>query len=365
MGRRPVDHFIAVAASLTHGLLANRDPVGLVICNEKDSHVEPARPGGRQLARVLGELARTAADEVGPSDCPIAPLLAPLHRLTQEVYPDLLSPTINPPAPWLARVTTGWPLVMTVFSALSAAAGVFAAAMAARQSVTWPSLAVFVYLIVLIVFWRLLAGRNQLGRFSPARRKPLATLLAVRAGGGPAEISSLCQDDEAFAKEAQKLLLEHQTLYSRPLLSRDGEYLFRSSGKIELFRRHLLRAVAHGKDNELFVLLIDLLEHADRWEPLRSAVKVALARHHQVMIVCPLPEEAADVEAHGAARPPHAPLEDLDRARFQRYLRRLHAEFGRLGVGVVCAEPDSSVRQALLRIERVRLARAAVGPGRR
>jgi hypothetical protein len=250
---------------------------------------------------------------------------------------------------------------------LSAATGVFAAAMAARQSVTWPSLAVFIYLIVLLAFWRLLAGRNQLGRFSPARRKPLATLLAVRAGSGPLEVSLLCRNDVAFSREAQKLLLEHQTPFSRPLLSRDGEYLFRSSGKIDRFRRHLLRGVAHGKDNELFVLLIDLLEHADHWEPLLSAVKVALSRHHQVMIVCPLPEEATadDAEAHGAGRPPHSPLEDLDRARFARYLRRLHAEFGRLGVGVVCAEPDMSVREALLRIERVRLARAAVGSIRR
>ena len=51
----------------------------------------------------------------------------------------------------------------------------------------------------------------------------------------------------------------------------------------------LLRSVGKGHDNELFVLLVDLIELSDRLEPLLRAVRVALARHHQVIVVCPWP----------------------------------------------------------------------------
>ncbi len=60
----------------------------------------------------------------------------------------------------------------------------------------------------------------------------------------------------------------------------------------------LLRAVGQGRDNELFVLLADLLELDDALDPLLKAVRVAVSRHHQVVLVAPWPagHEAAGGE---------------------------------------------------------------------
>src|SRR5262249_17075417 len=50
-----------------------------------------------------------------------------------------------------------------------------------------------------------------------------------------------------------------------------------------------LRAIGKGHDNEMFVLFVDLVELGPNLEPLMRSVKVALARHHQVMVIIPWP----------------------------------------------------------------------------
>ena len=129
----------------------------------------------------------------------------------------------------------------------------------------------------------------------------------------------------------------------------------------------LLRAVGRGRDNELFVLLVDVLELDEGVEPLLRAVKVALARHHQVLLVCPwppavdLPEGESDSEAadsvyqvpSGARGLPRG-LAPLTTLRFHAAYRRLRLTFGRIGVQVVCAATDRPVALILDRIERPR-----------
>src|SRR5439155_358262 len=77
--------------------------------------------------------------------------------------------------------------------------------------------------------------------------------------------------------------------YPLPLYDARGRYLFAAPRKVEVLAGALLRAVGKGRDNELFVLLADLLELDDHLAPLLAAVKVAVARHHQIMVVCPWP----------------------------------------------------------------------------
>ena len=50
-----------------------------------------------------------------------------------------------------------------------------------------------------------------------------------------------------------------------------------------------LRNFAMCDATEVFVLLADLLELDDHLDPLLRAVRVALGRHHQVMLICPWP----------------------------------------------------------------------------
>jgi hypothetical protein len=121
----------------------------------------------------------------------------------------------------------------------------------------------------------------------------------------------------------------------------------------------LLRAVGKGHDNELFVLLVDLIELTDNLAPLLRAVKVTLARHHQLLIICPWP---AGVPLPGTNPPP---LEKLAKEPplllRQATHRRLHAAyhllrrtFARVGVPVVCAAEGDPTRLILDRLDRLR-----------
>jgi hypothetical protein len=136
---------------------------------------------------------------------------------------------------------------------------------------------------------------------------------------------------------------------------------------VDVLARALLSAVGKGHDNELFVLMADLLELDDRLGPLLRAVKVALARHHQVVLICPWPpgvplpgeEPRSPVQPAGHPRPASvaALLPVLDEAatrRFHGAYRRLRLTFARLGVPVVCAAARDPVRLILDRMDRLR-----------
>src|SRR5262249_2661426 len=144
-----------------------------------------------------------------------------------------------------------------------------------------------------------------------------------------------------------------------PLYDAEGRYLFAAPEKVPVLASALLRAVGKGRDNELFVLLADLLELDNHLDPLLRAVRVALSRHHQVVLVCPWPPGLplpVDEAPSGPAINVRALLRQATAQRFHTAYARLRREFARLGVTVVCAASDEPVPLILARIERLRLA---------
>jgi hypothetical protein len=149
----------------------------------------------------------------------------------------------------------------------------------------------------------------------------------------------------------------------------------------------LLQAVAKGRDNELFVLLVDLLEGTEHLGKLTSAVKVALARHHHVMVICPWPSDLPLPAASGPRRPdasapgassagddllarltsPRIRGAVLDSLLWRSTTARLHEaffqlrhSFARLGVAVVCAGDADSVGLVLKRLAHLRMQQRGV-----
>src|SRR5262249_14340201 len=129
--------------------------------------------------------------------------------------------------------------------------------------------------------------RRRLTRY----RKKLSALFAHRYDLGPGGIELLLRDGDQFGSYLERFLNEHHVPHTPTLYDRDGRFLYASPGKIDILATALLRSVGKGHDNELFVLMADLVELEDRLEPLLRAVKVALARHHQVMVICPWPPD--------------------------------------------------------------------------
>jgi hypothetical protein len=254
--------------------------------------------------------------------------------------------------------------------------GIIGAALAACLVLRYYSSILFVYRS--LGLW-LSPKRRRLARW----RKRLAAILAERYELAPGGLAILLENDEQFSFTLQRFLAEHQVPYSLPLYDRRGRYLFASPGKINVLARALVHAVGKGHDNELFVLLVDLLELVDSVEPLLGAVKMTLARHHQVLVICPWPpgvpppslrskvERGAwnaprqDQNDSGkvvtvALRPP-ALVQQATVNRLHQAFERLQRTFLRLGVPVICADGADPVRLILDRLDRLR----ALGVGGR
>ena len=121
----------------------------------------------------------------------------------------------------------------------------------------------------------------------------------------------------------------------------------------------ILKAIVRGKDNELFVLCIDVLENTEDLAPLERAVCVAKAKHHQVIVICPWP---AGVDAPGVKARAGSTVFDfqlvlqrLCTAQLHQAFARVQRAFGRVGVTVFCASQADSVSRILHRMRRLRI----------
>ncbi len=392
-GQNDLARLVEVAAAVAQANTGSRDLTGLCLFDER--HVRIARPARtpRHLVQLLHQLADAAGLTPTTGKVRVGELIPLAYAFAREVYPYLLRPELNQvpfllrwfgtrPA-WLIRRPSLGDRLHPALLTWALGYGVSAVGVLLLAGVLGG------YWLLSsergrgdLVLWSLLvaagsgllalaSGLTFLGWqvFRPARqrdevrRKRLAALLSVRHGLAPGGLEALLEDDEQMALHVQRFLAEHQVPYRLPLYDWHGRYLFAAPEKVDVLARALLQAVGKGHDNELFVLLADLIELSDRLEPLLRAVRVVLARHHQVMIVCPWqpglsPPEA--VEEPVADLPPAAAgigltLRRTTAERFHRAFAELRQTFARLGVPVICAASDESVRLILDRMDRLRL----------
>lgn len=393
-GRNALGGLAGIASAVAQACAGKRDFTGLCLFDEKGAHsVRPGR-GPRHLAHVLNLLADAAGLAPTSGQAPVETTVPRAYALARQVYPELLAPAVNrvpfwlpwlapPPAyvkrqpGWLDRLYRGLPFLLPVywFLGLGVVAILWLAVSAfinTVQGLDVGSIRLRLLLILLSGFALTLAYlRVPQALFFPLRRrlyawrKPVSAILSVRYGLRPGGLELLLEDDDRFGDYAQRFLAEHLVPCPLPLYDRRGHYLFASVGKVGVLGDALVQAVGKGRDNELFVLLVDLLELSDELDPLLRAVKVALGRHHRVLVVCAWPPDLpppADVP--GVAPPAavgagadalKAALRGTTAARFQDAYRRLRRTFGRLGVRVIVAGRDDAPRLILERLELMRV----------
>jgi uncharacterized protein (DUF58 family) len=395
-GRNALARLVEITAAVAQAAAGARDLPGLCLFDEEGvRYVRPAR-GRRHLVGLLNELADAAGLPATCAEAPVEPLLPLACGLAEEVYPQLMRADLNRVPAWLPwfwplptharRRTTKrtWVYRVLFLLLVLVPAGVFGVAVWVLMLLVFHffrgiHLAIGVSAVAALAVAVLTIGYSRLEflyRFLPQivsarrrrstrRRKQLAAFLSVRYGLAPGGLAALMEQDGPFSVYLQRFLAEHQVPYELPLYDTRGRYRFASAAKVGVLSEALLRAVGKGHDNELFVLLADLLELDDQLGPLLSAVKVAVARHHQVMVVCPWPPGVPLPRPPGAARVSSATLAGLagplraglNRAtilRTHRAYYRLRRTFARLGVAVLCARDEDSVRLILERLERLR-----------
>ncbi len=326
-GDTALARFCIIAAGVAQTAIGNRDLVGLAICTDDAvTYLPPAR-SSTQLIAILGQLARAAALQPQVATDDIKGLIARAHALATDVYPDLMSPTINRfPLwlPWLAPQPAYVPRPR---------GGVRRSLWQRLRNVNLPS-----------------ARRRY------AWRKRLAALVTAKYALPAGTLALMLDDNAACAWHLQRLLAEHRVPFDVRSDNAGQDAL-----AIEQQARALTRAVSRGRDNELFVLMGDYVGRSGRLTELLRSVRVARAKHHQVLVV--QPGRAAEDETKLSDGLTAAELVTFaEKQQPTRAWQTTRRAFGRLGVPLAPADAGDPVRLILHRLEQLRLIQ---GAGRR
>ena len=216
-----------------------------------------------------------------------------------------------------------------------------------------------------------LAGSSRVDR---TRRKQLALLYATLDRDLPGTETHYLHDDQIFARRTQRFLADHHVRYPVKLYDARGRYLFHSRPKLQVLSQALNTAVARGRDNELFVIMADLIELVDELDHLMRSIRVAVARHHQVLVIVPWqddipepPREALKTEeltlrksakfSSGGHRALAGEIRRDAEERYHKNYFRLRKELGKLGVVMIRADHGEAIQAALDRLDRLRSGR--------
>ncbi len=328
VGETALSRLTELTAGIAQANTAERDLTGLCLfdSHEAGGTMKPGR-GAKHLFQMLGLLTDVAGLIPHTRRTTVRELIPVAYALARDLYPELLDSDVNT-FPWWLPFWSPQPK------------------------------------------WTIPPGAPRVrGRFSPAyhreyrQRKQLSAILAVRYNLGEGGLALLLENDERSIHYLQRFLVEHQIAFPFTHFDADGRYLLSSPSKAKVLAKALLRNILHAKDNELYVLCVDLLEATDDLAELERAVCLAKAKHHQVVAICPWPP---GVDIPGTPPPPLTDLALSERDHADRVLQRLvthrfHEAFaevrrrlGRVGIPVICAAERDTVRQILQRIQRLR-----------
>lgn len=326
-GRTALAPMVEIASAVTQAALARRDLVGLLAFDESDwSYIPPAR-SRRQLLdilRRLGELAARPPRSTRPQLNVVRPLA---EALIQELFPDLLQREVNS----FSFLSAVWSPRPEYLRRLNLADAIFP--------------------------WR--------HRLSPtawreeAQRKRLAAVLTHALELPAGSEALIAEDDDYLGESMQELLARHEIPYTLPLWDSEDRSVFFAPEKIEIAAAALLRAVRRGRDNELFVMLADLWGMRDHLEPLRRSIRVAVGRHHRIVVITPWPWEISSTDhlpsSDRSAQRVAGSIQQEIAAWYQREFAELRRDLGRLGVPVLSNQQQEAVPLILERMEQLRV----------
>lgn len=310
-GSRLLDQVCFVAASVARNAVSAGDSVGLVCFDERGPRVLGQQTGDRGFQQLLQAMADFA---VNPPPMPtrLTPQLeqSALALMGQQ-FPHLLNPRINY-LPW------------SLFPLLP---------------------------------WR--RRRHQ-------QRGQLASAIAHLYGMTAERQMQLMLDDALLATFSQHFLSQCGMAWLAPVVAIRGRGFHDGVARMEALSQAVLTAVSRAKDNEVLVILADLLESSHGISHLLPALRLARARHHRVVCVCPTPTFRRPVS--NALEMTGTSAEELllaaEQTRTRGLANGLHRELRRLGVATAFAGEASAIHAVLSEMDLARSGRAGAGVSR-
>ncbi|MGZ0163677.1 MAG: DUF58 domain-containing protein [Planctomycetales bacterium] len=307
-GKRPLDQIVGLAGSIARSAMSVRDPVGLVVCDDANAQHMASGAGDRHFFQMLDRLAGKSVNTSPPPVRFTQPLMDETWRVCEELHPDLLVPKIN------------------------------------QVPFTW---------------FPIRRGK-RLERF---RRTRLAAVFTELYGLPPEQPQNLIFDDARMAEVCQRFLIDAGYSWTWPVVDRRHNELQDWHGKFEVLSDALTRVVARSHDHELFVLLVDLLDHPDPPGRLADAIRLARARHHRVVVICPCPDDcrpgSLNITDLSNQQSISRLLSQAERARRISSAERLQRALRRLGVPVAFAADGRAAQLVLAEAELARTGRTS------
>ncbi|MFT5525013.1 MAG: hypothetical protein ACI9HK_002979 [Pirellulaceae bacterium] len=303
-GNRPIDRNIFLAATIAQSSLAIRDPVGLVLFDEQQTIKSRPAGGQRHYYRLLDQLSQGAAFPVCPPARLSDELLQQAWNVASALYPSHLNDVIN--------------------------------------------------LVPFSIFPMFPASR-----YRRRQRQQLATLfceLYELPADGPTRLQ---QDNPVMAKYAQQFLLDAGCAPSYSVFGSSESH----QKKMDILTTELVNSVTRGRDNEIFVLLVDLLDHREGLEQLTRTIRVATARHHRVMVICPRPSRPSQTHQDALNTLDGSNVEDLvlrgELIRLAAAEQTIKHEIRKCGASIAFADDPKATALVLAQAELIRTGRTA------
>jgi len=300
-GCRLLDQMLFVAGSVARSAISVGDPVGAVLFDERGIRRIAPSGGERGFYRMLEALSDFSVNPPAPQQRLSRGLMNAVLRLCGERYPELLDPKVNqvpftflPIAPWKRR----------------------------KQH----------------------------------RRTQIAAILAETYQMSPTQLVELVHNDSLMATWCQRMLSDGGVSWMDPLVQTTSQGLHDGMATMELLGKALTQSVATAKDNEVYVIMANLLECATDISHLLPAFKVAMARHHRVVVISPTPSfRRPQKQAELSADPtPEELLARADELQTLELGSRLQRELRRIGVRVSLSGEDSAIRMVLAETQMAR-----------
>ena len=337
-GHRPLDQLMLLAGTIARSSMSVRDPAGLELFDDSSSRSVKPGLGERHFYHILEELSDFAIAGNAPIEHRTVP--NPLLQVDRAILAQgrrLLPPScrLTP-----ALIHLGWTVCHTFWPELM------------ESRVNQPP---FTWLPILPV-----------KRGERRRRAILATALS-EVYALPADFPvRLVHDDILMASQLQRVLSDAGYAWTSPLADESPDAGSRTA-KLQVLAGALTRAVSMGQDNELYVLLLDLVDFDEPLDRLAKAIRVARARHHRVVVICPLPSGCrlvGDADEAPAFSDIEATVKWARRIRLNDTANRLKRELRRLGAAVAFSADRLTLQLVLTQAELARGGRT-VGAGRR
>ena len=201
---------------------------------------------------------------------------------------------------------------------------------------------------------------------STRERFRMAGVLAQVFDLSPNEHVECMHDSDKLAHYLHLYLQDAGMPWMAPMIVAPPDPAAGGMHRMQVLGEAMSRAIAHARDNEVFVVLADLLGCAPNLNQLLRVVKLAVAKHHRVAFVCPtttfLRPDSAIIE------PKSGSIQDLMLAAEQARVRDLAAhmkrDLVRLGVAVSFAGQRNAIQMIIAEIGLARDGRTLVQGGR-